>query len=111
MKLFPYWSRHRSHHTQKVIPSAVARHQFLDTSLNSGLFPILKIRPGLCVGVYVCHFEMATFSKIAYASVDLIYLIYADHVHFLKKLSHKTLPGGFSKAYIIYQRQSSHTTE
>ena len=43
--------------------------------------------------------------------VNLIYLIYADHKDYLKKLSHKTFCGGFSKAYIIYQRQSSHTTE
>ena len=40
LKLFPQGSRHRSHHTQKVVPNVVARHQLLNTSPDNGIFPI-----------------------------------------------------------------------
>ena len=42
LKLFPKWSRHRSHHTQKVVPNVVAGHQFLYTSPDNGIFPITR---------------------------------------------------------------------
>ena len=31
LKLFPQWIRHRSHHTQNIVPNVVARHQFRNT--------------------------------------------------------------------------------
>ena len=40
LKLFPQGSCHRSHHTQKVVPNVVARHQLLNTSPDNGIFPI-----------------------------------------------------------------------
>ena len=55
LKLFPQWSRHRSHHTQKVIPNVVARHQLLNTSPDNGIFPITKICPGSWARE--CHFS------------------------------------------------------
>ena len=55
LKLFPKWSRHRSHHTQKVFPNVVAGHQLLNTSPDNGIFPITKICPGSCAKEF--HFS------------------------------------------------------
>ena len=46
VKLFPQWSRHRSHHIQIISPNEVARHHVRDKSPGNGVFPITKICPG-----------------------------------------------------------------
>ena len=75
VKLFPQWSRHRSHHIQIISPNEVARHHVRDKSPGNGVFPIAKICPGF------------------YESLHFFSALTSDHSDLLVRFPNPLAPG------------------